>query len=142
MIGAVLVPPLWSVLVAGATAGLIFWYFRRMGRADVPPSRRRVRRLSLITVLAVLPILVRVLSFVDPEQQPGEFIAWWSVIFVLILVIVAIALLDMMNNLRLHNEIMQGELRDAATELAEAMRKRREQQQDNENKDETTDEHR
>lgn len=138
MIGTVLVPPVWSVLTALPVAALIIWYFLRLGRDDVPVSRRRVRRVSLIAVLATLPMLVRVFSFVDPEQQPTAFIIWWSLIFVMILLIVATALLDMVNNFRLHHETMQAELHDAAAELAEAMRKRREQQQHD--KDETADE--
>lgn len=129
MIGTVLIEPVWTLPIAMLIVAGVIWYFLRLGRDDVPPSRRRVRRLSLVAALATLPMLVWVLSFIRPEQQPGLFIALWSIVFVLILIIVALALLDMVNNLRLHHETVQAELHEAAAELAEAMRKRRERQQ-------------
>jgi C4-dicarboxylate-specific signal transduction histidine kinase len=129
MIAAVLVPALWTVPGALVCAVALVWYFVRLGGDDVPSSRRRVRRLSIASVLVTLPLFVWVLSFIDPTRQPAAFIVLWSVIFVMALIIIALALLDVVNNLRLHHEMVKADLNDAAAELAEAIRRRREQEQ-------------
>jgi len=128
MIGAVLVELIWTLPLALVVAAVASWYFIRLGGDDVPASRRRVRRLSLVAVMVTIPLLVWVLSVVDPELHPGRFIALWSVVFVMILIVVALALLDMVNNIRLHHETVRADLHDAAAELAEAMRRHRAQQ--------------
>jgi 4-amino-4-deoxy-L-arabinose transferase-like glycosyltransferase len=127
MIAATMVGLIWTLPIALIAAASVVWYFVRLGDERVPPSRRRIRRLSLIGVLLTLPLLIVAMSVLDPQQHQRSFVLIWSVIFLLILLLMAVALLDLMNSLRLQNEALREELRDSAAELAEAMRKRREE---------------
>jgi len=58
MIGAVLVELIWTLPLALVVAAVASWYFIRLGGDDVPASRRRVRRLSLVAVMVTIPSVV------------------------------------------------------------------------------------
>ncbi|MHC4775693.1 MAG: hypothetical protein ACYTBR_10570, partial [Planctomycetota bacterium] len=60
-----------TVPVAVAVAVFSLWYWKRLGAADVPRSRRWIRRASMVVILIALPILVRAVSFVDYKTQQG-----------------------------------------------------------------------
>ncbi|MFZ9881969.1 MAG: hypothetical protein ACO3QC_11265, partial [Phycisphaerales bacterium] len=57
--------PAWvTVPLAVAAVAALLWYFVRLGRAEVPVARRRMRRVSIAVLLAATVPLVRALSFV------------------------------------------------------------------------------
>ncbi|MEY3144025.1 MAG: hypothetical protein RLY21_2518 [Planctomycetota bacterium] len=87
--------PWWiSVPVAVLLAGLLVWYFIRLGRGDVPRGRRWLRRASVVLALVGLAPLVRALTFAHPHEDRVAFaVAWSSVLFVLIACLV-LALVD------------------------------------------------
>ena len=125
LLAAVHLAPVWSIPIAVALSAALVWYWVHLGRGDVPASRRKMRRFSLAIMLLSLPMFVRALSFADPQtDQRGYAIAWTSATFMVLIVIVT-ALLDAMNNLRLHQEQRHEALHDAALDLAKAMRERK-----------------
>ncbi len=121
MILAVHMPAAVTIPLALVVAGWIMWYWRRLAAPEVPDSRRRIRRASLIVMLASLPILVQALSFANPhDTNPTAYvIAWLLVIFLVGLVLVT-AGLDVLNTMRLQREQRRDRVIQAAVTLAEA----------------------
>lgn len=79
-----MVPAAVSVPAAIALAVLLAWYFVRLGRAEVPRGRRRLRRASIVCALVALVPLVRALTFVHPhEDRVGWAVSWSIVLFAL-----------------------------------------------------------
>jgi len=84
-----MVPPWASISVAAVALALLVWYFIRLGRAEVPAGRRRLRRASVVLLALGLAPFVRALSFVHPhEDRVGFAVAWSSVLFVVIAALV------------------------------------------------------
>lgn len=125
LLASVHLPPAVSIPMALAAAAWIVWYWFRFGRNDVPPSRRKIRRTSIIIMLVSLPMFVRALSFVDPQVQQREYIRTWMLAMLVLLMVMATAGIDALNNLRLHQRHRHDALRDAALELARQIKTRR-----------------
>jgi len=117
--------PSLTIPVAVVIALPLVWYWRRLGREDVPSSRRVIRRCSIALMLAALLGLVSGLSLLDPHtHQQGWVIAWTAVAFLMMLIIAA-ALVDAINNLNVHRQEKRQAMTNAATELIVAIRKAR-----------------
>ena len=98
-------PPGVSIPVAVVMAIWMLWYWKCLGRAGLPDSRRRIRRSSLAVMLSTLPVCVQGVSFLDFETQPNQYaITWLLIIFLLGLVLVTAAL-DTVNTLRLASRV-------------------------------------
>lgn len=122
---AVAAHPGLTIPVAVVIALPLVWYWRRLGREDVPSLRRVIRRCSIALMLAALLGLVSGLSLLDPHtHQQGWVIAWTAVAFLMMLIIAA-ALVDAINNLNLHQQEKRQAMTNAATELIVAIRKAR-----------------
>jgi hypothetical protein len=93
----------------------------------VPASRRKIRRLSLVIMLLAMPMLVRGLSFVDPDVDKRPYLLVWMTAFVMVLIVIVTALLDAVNTLRLHQSHRHEVLREAAAQLAKSLRDRKQQ---------------
>ncbi len=121
MILAVHMPAAVTIPLALVVAGWIMWYWHRLAAPEVPESRRRIRRASLIVMLVSQPILVQALSFTNPhDTNPTVYvIAWLLVIFLVGLVLVT-AGLDVLNTMRLQREQRRDRVIQAAVTLAEA----------------------
>ncbi len=94
------VPPWLSLSLAVLIAGVLCWYFARLGRNDVSRTRRWMRRASVLCALLALPPLVRGLSFVHPHEDRMGFALAWTVALVLLAAWFALALLDLLFVLR------------------------------------------
>ena len=120
MILAVHLPAAVTIPLALVVAGWIMWYWHRLAAPEVPDSRRRIRRASLIVMLVSQPILVQALSFANSDTNPTAYvIAWLLVIFLVGLVLVT-AGLDVLNTMRLQREQRRDRVIQAAVTLAEA----------------------
>jgi hypothetical protein len=101
------------------------WYWLRLGRPDVPRGRRIIRRASIAaTWLAIVPF-VRALSYVDPvlsDEAKREYIITWTVCGTLLLIIVAIALIDLLYSFRAQRAAREEIVPSAARGLVEARR--------------------
>lgn len=124
MLAAVHLSPAYTIAPAVALSALFVWYWMRLGLPEVPDSRRRVRRFSLVLMLISLPMFVRALSFVDPLVDKRPYALAWTAVMFIVLLIIAAALMDAINNLRLHANQKHEEMTRAATELAIAIRRR------------------
>lgn len=121
VVGAVHVAP-WVTAPLGAVVGLALgWLWWWQGRDGVPPSRRRIRRASLLLGLVLVPMLVAGLSFVDPSVDPRRYAEIWSLVLVLLGLIVATAVIDAVNSLRVHALEQRAESRGEADALVKSV---------------------
>jgi hypothetical protein len=72
-----------------------------LGKAEMPASRRRIRSASGALMLLTIPVLAYASSIVTPAQT-RLFVLSWTLGVGLLTLVVALALLDMLNTLRLH----------------------------------------
>ena len=123
-LGAVLVPPAITVPVTIVIALALIWYWVRLGRPEVPNTRRTIRRFTILVALMTLPIALNALSIINPQTSPRRFMVAWTVVVLLMIVLMLAAVVDMMNNFRIHHRQLEGDLRSAAQDFAEAVRRR------------------
>ena len=95
-----MVPAALSLPVAIAMGALLVWYFVRLGRPEVPRSRRIVRRMSIVCALAGLPALVRALTFVHPHEDRAGWALAWSVTLLALVAWATLAVVDVILTLR------------------------------------------
>lgn len=125
ILAAVHLPPSLTIPPAVGLAVVIAWYWRCLGAADIPDSRRRIRRASIAVALVTLPILVQAASFLDADDEPGPYVATWLfVIFSVGLVLVTVGL-DTLNTMHLSHRQRRRRLEQATLDLVEASRKHR-----------------
>lgn len=124
LLAAVHLSPALTVPIAIALSAVFVWYWIRLGRGDVPVSRRKIRRFSLAVMLIALPMFVRAASFVDPAIDKKPYVLAWTAATLMVLLVIVSALLDAANNLRLHQRLQHEEMIKAATELAKTIRER------------------
>lgn len=123
-LAAVLVPPIITVPITIVLALALMWYWARLGRPEVPNTRRTIRRFTILITLITLPIVVNALSIINPQSSPRQFMIAWTVVVLLMIVLMLVAVVDMMNNFRIHQRQLEGDLRTAAEEFADAVRQR------------------
>jgi 4-amino-4-deoxy-L-arabinose transferase-like glycosyltransferase len=130
MIAAVHVDPRITMPIAILIAAGLMWFWYRLGRPEVPASRRRVRRVSVFLMLLSLPAFVRGLSFLDrsvPADQ-ADYLLAWSIGLLLVLAVFLTACVDILVSMRLHRREYEKEIERAGAELREAVRRRREEE--------------
>lgn len=96
---------------------VLLWYWLRLGREGVPLSRRKLRRASVVLALLALPTLVAGFSFVDGDVEPRRYLVVWATAVLLVMLIVLTAVLDVINNLRIHARWQEEDAVRAAGEL-------------------------
>jgi len=94
MIATAHLDPRMTVPVAIIVAGIVVWYWWRLGHSTVPRSRRLIRRMSMFLVLMLLPALVRGLSYLDAGIDGHAYVVAWSVATLLVLLILLVACID------------------------------------------------
>ena len=95
--------PFWFVApLAGLTMLVIAGHLLAMrdARAHIPASRYRIRTVNGGIMLAAVPMLASAFSVV-PTDRPRAFLLIWSACVGLLVVVVALALLDALNNARI-----------------------------------------
>ncbi len=70
--------------------------------AHMPESRRRIRRVNAMLMLVCIPLLGYGFGGVG-GHDPREFVLVWSASVLLLAVIVAVAMVDILNTARLHH---------------------------------------
>ena len=124
-IAAVHVRPGFPIALAALVLLWTLWYWLRLGRPDVPTSRRRIRRFSMAVMLLSLPIFVTALSFIDPDIEQIRYIRTWTVALGMVGLVIISAVIDAMNNLRLHARMKQEAMHDTAAKLAGDLKRRK-----------------
>ena len=102
--------PLWAVLPPCLFLMLVFaGYVMALKEADVPESRRRIRTAGGVAMMMTQPMIVYLFAIVSPSS-PRKFMLTWAMLIGLLCMLVFLALVDVINNVRLHAK-MKNELR-------------------------------
>lgn len=120
MILAVSLPAAVTIPPALVVAGWIMWYWHRLAAPEVPDSRRRIRRASIIVILASLPILVRGLSFLDHATDHSQYIITWLLVLFTLGLVVVTAGIDLVNTLRIERKADRQRVAKAVTAFGKA----------------------
>lgn len=115
-----------TVPIAAVLALAILWYWIALDKPDVPASRRRIRRASMVVLLVSLPVFVRALSFISHQTDPSQFVIIWSILLLLLLLLVITAIADVINTMNIHRE---QQLQEMAKAAADMLKKAREDEQ-------------
>jgi len=115
------IPALASIPAAAIIALILGWYWTRLGAADVPESRRRLRRASMLVMFVAIAVLVYAASFADGDLDPQGYTVTWALALTLLLLIVFLAFLDVLNNLRIHRRDRAKSAIEARNRLRQAM---------------------
>lgn len=87
-----------------------------VSRSDMPASRRRIRMANGMLMMFAAPLAAYAFGFADPETHQREFALAWMLVAGLLVLIIAVAVLDVVNTFRLHvpeRAKMRAELRAA-----------------------------
>lgn len=110
--------PLWvTAPLAVVLMVLVVGHILVLRAVEMPASRRRIRTANGAVILILLPTMAYALSVSTPDDQRGFVLTWLCVIGLLGLVI-ALAVLDIINSLRL----AMGETMDLRRQTREALR--------------------
>lgn len=102
--GWVVLPVALVLLLAVATHLLMVMH------ATMPPSRRRIRMANGWLMLLLVPLGAAAFGVVAPAD-PRAFVLVWTLVISLLLLLIAFAVLDIVNTRRLHRKEKQA-LRD------------------------------
>ncbi len=100
----------------------ILWYWKRLAELNFPDSRRRIRRSSLLVMLATLPFFVQGMSFVDAAKQGDQYILTWLLVMFCTALVILTALLDLLNTMRLARRARARRATEAVSSLADSIR--------------------
>jgi len=117
MLGAVHVSPVVSITTGALLWLVLVWYWMRLGKPDVPRTRRRIRRVSSAIMFVTLLALIAALSYLDDQAHRGAYMLTWAIVTLLLLMVIATAFIDAANNLRLHREARHRAVVDAASDI-------------------------
>lgn len=93
--------PIWvSAPLAMITLVTVAAHLLAMREANMPESRRRIRTANGWLILVTVPVLVIAFSVVS-RSQPRQFVLIWVVAMALVCFTILMAVVDMVNNLRL-----------------------------------------
>lgn len=102
--------PLWAVAPPCLLLMLVLaGYVMALKEADVPESRRRIRTAGCIVMMMTQPMIVYLFAIVTPSS-PRKFMLTWAMLIGLLGMLVFLALVDVINNFRLHTK-MKNQLR-------------------------------
>lgn len=113
--------PLVAVGLASVIILAMAWYWPRLSRPEMPVTRRRIRRASLL--IGLLGLIAATLGFgiIDPDARPMPYFAAWGAASLAIFVVVMLALLDALVSLRMHRTAMTSMRRERAATLGKAI---------------------
>lgn len=117
MIIAVQLPWALTITIAGVVAIAILWYWVALDKPNVPASRRRIRRTSMVVMLVSLPVFVQSLSFINHQANPSQFVTTWTMLIVLLLLLIFTAIIDAVTTMKLHSEKQIQEMAKAAADM-------------------------
>lgn len=110
-----------AVPAAGVVMVFILLHLRSLSAAAIPTSRRRLRTAGAVAMLFAAPLLAFAVGATTPDQPRVMAMAWLAVI-VLMGLIMFIAGLDMLNNLRLFAQQRRALRDEVALALREPVR--------------------
>ena len=72
-------------------------------RHVAPASRRRIRQANGIIMLIATPLLTIGFGIIDPHANPDQWLITWVAAIALLAMAVGLAMLDVINTMRLHH---------------------------------------
>lgn len=94
--------PAWVVFpLAGFTLVVVMWHISGVVRADLEPSRRRIRLANGGVMLALVPLIAYAFG-VATTSQPRWFAMSWLGVMGLLGLMIVLAIMDSANTARLH----------------------------------------
>jgi len=94
--------PAWVVLpVAAFMLLVVAIHLMLLLKSDMPASRRRIRTLNGWLMLFLVPIGAAAFGVVSPSD-PKLFVLIWTIVILMLVLLIALAVLDMVNTTRLH----------------------------------------
>lgn len=119
--------PAWVVLpMAGFTLVVIGFHLQWMHRAKMPESRRRIRTASNLVSMGAVPLIAVGFGLINPDDH-RLFVLVWLAIVGLLGIIVLLAMVDVLNNFRIHaaeRRQIRGQIRGLEHELRAIMSER------------------
>jgi hypothetical protein len=110
------IAPAWFVLPLSALALLVVaGHWVALGRADMPMTRKRLRSANGLVMLFSIPVLAYSFGIAD-TAQPRRFVLAWMLSAGLLVIVLALAGLDLLYTLRLalaERRSFRAEFRDA-----------------------------
>ncbi len=94
-------PPLVTIPLALVAMLLVSAHVTLTQASHAPPSRKRIRVANGWVMLLALPLLAAGTSLVSADRQPRLFALTWLVVILLLVLAVMLALLDVLNTVRL-----------------------------------------
>ena len=114
--------PFLSIGLGGLLLLTCAWYWQRIGRRDVEPSRRGIRRASLVLAALAIFALVRAASFVDSEISPADYVNSWLAAIGLLFLFVLLVGMDVLNSFFIYRRMLLQDALLAAQEIQSNLR--------------------
>lgn len=121
IVAAVHLPPAVVIPIAVVVAVLVVLYWWRLGFAQVPFARRKIRRVTLVVILVTLPVLVRALSYLDPAIEPTQYVVSWLVVLGAMVLLIVLSILDVVITAHVHAAEQEASIRRDAPDLFKAL---------------------
>ena len=98
--------PWFVTLPSGLLAmSLLVAHMGVLGRDEgMDATRQRIRQANGVVMMLLVPILIAGLSVVEPNRSPSAWVVAWTVCVFLVLVMIAMAMLDALNTVRIAKE--------------------------------------
>lgn len=94
--------PLWLGLpVAAVLMLMVAAHALAVGESDHPASRKRIRQANAVMILLTVPLLTTGFCVLSARDQPREWALVWLSSFAMLGFVVMLAVVDVMNTLRL-----------------------------------------
>lgn len=114
--------PTWAAVVLCVPTMLVLAaHVLSLQRVEMPSSRRRIRTVNGLLMLTLAPLLAYAAGVVGTGSGKAFALAWMSVL-ALVGMVVALALIDAANNVRLYRHARAELQREMAEERARAQR--------------------
>lgn len=118
--------PAWLALSVGAVTLLVIaGHVLAVNLSAMPARRRRIRLTAGILMMLVTPLLAYGLGIATPSR-PRMYVLVWVLVAALLFMIILLALLDVMNTLRMHREQLRALRERIALARADAAERTRE----------------
>ncbi|MDX2147863.1 MAG: hypothetical protein SFZ23_10105 [Planctomycetota bacterium] len=119
--------PVWIMIVLGGVTLLVLAaHLTAMARADMPPSRKRIRTANGLLMMFLTPVIAYAFSVASPGE-PRQFVSAFAVVIGGLGLVVILAVLDGFNNVRLYRVQRRQTGREMALAMARERALRRDQ---------------
>ena len=106
MIAEIDMSPFASVGLGGLLLCLCGWYWQHLGKLGTAPSRRAIRRGSLVLAVLAIFAMVHAASFVDAEVDPANYVNSWLAAIGLLFLFMLLVGVDLLNSFLIYRRLL------------------------------------